>query len=67
MLSLSGLPGSSAYGVFQQKYWSELPILPPGGLPDPRTEPESLMSPLLAGGFSTTEPPRKPIRHSTAS
>ena len=52
---------------FQQEYWSGLPILPPGDLPDPRTEPVSLMSPLLAGGFSTTEPPGKPIRHSTAS
>ena len=28
--------------------------LPPRDLPDPRIEPESLMSPALAGGFFTT-------------
>ena len=27
---------------------------------NPGTEPESLASPALAGGFFTTEPPRKP-------
>ena len=31
-----------------------LPCLPPGDLPDPGIEPMSLMSPELAGGFSTT-------------
>ena len=33
----------------------------PGDLSTPRTEPVSLMSPALAGGFFTTEPPGKPI------
>ena len=32
---------------------------PPEDLPDPRTEPKSSVSPALAGGFFTTEPPRK--------
>ena len=31
----------------------------PGDLPDPGIEPKSLMSPALAGGFFTTEPPGK--------
>ena len=30
---------------------------PPGDLPDPEIEPESSVSPTLAGGFFTTEPP----------
>ena len=32
---------------------------PPGDLLDPGIEPTSLMSPALAGEFSTTEPPGK--------
>jgi len=39
------------------KYWSGLPFLPPEDLPDPGVE---LVSPALAGGFFTTEPPRNP-------
>ena len=35
---------------------SGLPFPSPGGLPDPRVEPES---PALAGGFFPTEPPGK--------
>ena len=31
-----------------------VPFPPPGDLPDPGTEPVSLMSPALAGGFFTT-------------
>ena len=42
-----------------QEYWGGLPFPPPGGLPDPGIEP---VSPELAGGFFTTEPPRKPPR-----
>ena len=30
-----------------------MPGPPPGDLPDPGTEPQSLMSPALAGGFFT--------------
>ena len=50
-------PGSSVHGISQQEYWSGLPFPSPGDLPDPGIEP---MSPVLAGGFFTTEPPRKP-------
>ena len=35
-----------------------LPSPSPGHLPDPGIEP---MSPVLAGGFFTTEPPGKPV------
>ena len=38
----------------RQEYWSGQPFPSPGDLPDPGTEPESLMSPALAGGFFTT-------------
>ena len=40
-------------GFSRQEYWSELPCPPPGDLPNPGTEPESLMSPALAGMFFT--------------
>ena len=33
-----------------------MPCPPPGDLPDPGIEPESPVSPTLAGGFFTTEP-----------
>ena len=38
----------------RQEYWSGLPFLPPGDLPDPGIKPAS---PALAGGFFTTVPP----------
>ena len=38
----------------RQEYWSGLPFPTPGDLPDPETEPTSLMSPPLAGRFFTT-------------
>ena len=41
-------------GFSRQEYWSGLPCLPPGDLPDPGIEPVSLMSPELAGKFFTT-------------
>ena len=41
-------------GFSRQEYWSRLPCPPPGDLPDPGTEPKSLMSPTLAGGLFTT-------------
>ena len=44
----------------RQEYWSGLPLLPPGDLPDPGMEPMSLVSPAMAGRFFTTEPPEKP-------
>ena len=41
-------------GISRQEYWSMLPCPPSGDLPKPGNEPESLMSPALAGGFFTT-------------
>ena len=41
-------------GFSRQEYWSGLPCLPPGYLPNPEVEPASLMSPARAGGFFTT-------------
>ena len=49
-------------GFPRQEYWSGLPCPPSGDLPYPGTEPESLVSPALAGEFFTTEPPGKPIK-----
>ena len=40
-----------------QEHWSGLPLPFPGDLPDPGIEP---MSPALAGGLSTAEPPARP-------
>ena len=45
---------------FRQEYWSRLPFPPAEDPPDPRTEPTSLLSPALAGGFFTTVPLSKP-------
>ena len=41
-------------GFSRQEYWSGLPCLPPGDLPNPGIKPESLKFPALAGGFFTT-------------
>ena len=49
--------GPVSMGFPRQEYWSGLPFLSPGGFPDPGIEP---LSPALAGGFFTTEPPGKP-------
>ena len=38
----------------RQEYCSGLPCSPPGDLPAPGTEPMSLTSPALAGGFFST-------------
>ena len=43
-----------------QEYWSDLPFLSPGDLPDPGIKSASLMSPVLAGGFCATAPSGKP-------
>ena len=43
-------------GSPRQEYWSRLPFLSPGDLPNTGIEPES---PALAGRFFTTEPPEK--------
>ena len=44
---------------FSRQCWSGMPFPPPGYLPDPRIEPTSLVSPVLAGEFFTTELPGK--------
>ena len=41
-------------GLSRQKYWSGLPVPPPGDLPDPRIKPADLTSPALAGGLFIT-------------
>ena len=41
-------------GFSRQEHWSGLPYPPPGDLPGPGIEPESLMSLALADGFFTT-------------
>ena len=51
------LPDSLSMGFPRQEYWSELPFPIPGDLPDPGIKS---VSPSLAGGIFTTEPPRKP-------
>ena len=45
---------SLSMGFSRQAYWSGLPYPPPGDLPHPGIEPESLMSSALADGFFTT-------------
>ena len=44
-------------GFPRQEYWSGLPILFPGDLPDPGIKP---VSPALAGGFFTEPPGQEP-------
>ena len=72
--SLSGVllfatPGTIAcqapltVGFPRQEYWSGLPFPSPGDLPNPGIE---AVYPALAGGFFTTEPPRKPLFASQA-
>ena len=50
-------PDASVHGISRQEYWNGLPFPSPGDLPDLGIKP---MSPALAGGFFTTEPPGKP-------
>ena len=50
------LPGSSVQGIFHPKYCSELPLPPPGDIPDAGIKHMSPVSPALAGIFFTTEP-----------
>ena len=48
-------------GFSRQEYWNGSPFPPPGDLPDPGIKPRCPVSPSLAGRFSTTEPPGKPV------
>ena len=41
-------------GFSRQEYWSGLPCLPPGDIPNPGMEPTSLISPALADRFFAT-------------
>ena len=43
----------------KQEYWRGLPFPPPGDLPNPGIKLMSPVSPALAGGFFTIQPPRK--------
>ena len=52
---------SLSLGFSRQEYWRGLPSPSPEDLPDTRMEPASFMSPALAGGFFTTEPPGRPL------
>ena len=56
-------PLSTAFS--RQEYWSGLPCLPPGTLPDPGIEPVFLVSPELAG--ATWEVPQRFPAHLRAS
>ena len=57
---LSAVPWAVAYqaplpmGFFSQEYLNGVPLPTSGDLPHPGTEPASLVSPALAGGFFTT-------------
>ena len=52
-------PPDSVHGIFQARILECLPFPPPGDFPDQGIEPASPVSPALAGGFFTTEPPGK--------
>ena len=49
---------SQSIGFSRKEYWSGLPLLSPGDLPDPGIEPGS---PALAGSFFTTKPLGKSV------
>ena len=53
-------PGSSVHGIFQARISEWVAFPSPGDLPHPGVEPASLVSPALAGGVFTVEPPGKP-------
>ena len=48
-------------GFSRQEYWSGLPGLPPGDLPDSRIEPASSATPALQADSLSTESPGKPM------
>ena len=57
ILWTTALQAPLSMGFPRQKYWSGLPFLSPGDLPDPGIKPTS-----PAGRFFTTVPPGKPQR-----
>ena len=50
-------PDSSVHGILQARVLGWLPFPSPEDLPNPGTEPVSLMSPALSGRFFTWEAP----------
>ena len=52
--------GFSIRGILQARILEWVAMPSPGDLPDPGIESRSPMSPALAGGFFTDEPPEKP-------
>ena len=62
--STAALQVPLSMGFPSQAYWSGLPFHSPGDLLGSGIEP---MSPALADGFFTTEPPGKPTRLKNAS
>ena len=46
-------------GFSRQEHWHGLPFPPPGDLPNPGIKRMSPVSPVLAGGFFTIQPPGK--------
>ena len=49
-------------GFPREGYWSGLPFLSPGDLPNPGIKPASVVSPALAGGFFTISTTREAPR-----
>ena len=54
-------------GFFRQEYWSGLPFLTPGDLPDPGIEPESPVSPAMQVDSLPAELPGKPKSQQTVT
>ena len=54
-------------GFSRQEYWSGLPCLPPGDLPNLGIEPTSLTPPVLASGFFTTSTTRETLSYNSQS
>ena len=55
----SSPPGSSVHGIFQARIQEWVAISSFRDLPNPGVDLDSLVSPVLAGGFFTTEPSGK--------
>ena len=54
------LPSSSVHGIFQARISEWIAIFHSRGSSQPRVEPVSLLSPVLAGGFFATALPGTP-------
>ena len=54
------LPGSSVHGIIPARIPEQLPFPAPGNLPDPGIQSAPPASPVLSGGFFTTEQSGKP-------